>query len=112
MLNRNVKWINLGHTDAIESYLEKKLTHLDRFLLRIPEPKETVAELRMTTRHHNKGDIFECEIHLRLPKHTLMASAEEHDIYAAIDKVKDDLERQLIKYKEKPVAQSKRLQID
>lgn len=42
-----------------------------------------------------------CHVHLRLPGEVLHATAEATDLYAAIDVARADLQRQIVKYKEK-----------
>lgn len=58
-------------------------------------------ELAKTTGHHKKGNIFKAEVNIQVPGKLIRASTEEWDLCAAIDKVKDELQREIKKYKEK-----------
>ena len=69
---------------------------------------ECRVEVGKTTNHHNKGDIFRAEANIRLPGKVLRASATEENLTMAITKVKDELQRQLNKYKGSLRAQEKR----
>lgn len=110
MTPNTLKWIGMDASSAVTDYLDAKLGSLDKFLSHIPLPHDIHIECIKTTRHHQKGEIFACEAHLRLPKRTLMATAQANDIYAAIDRLKDELERQLTKYKELPASKARRQQ--
>lgn len=112
MVVSTLKWIGMDTSEAVTNYLDAKLASLDKFLAHIPLPHDIHIECIKTTRHHQKGEIFECEIHLRLPKRTLMVTAQANDIYAAIDRVKDELERQLTKYKELAISKARRKRKD
>lgn len=87
-------------TEAISTYVARKLEHLDKFLVSVGEPKQAFVEVERTTQHHNKGDIFRCELMLKLPGKTLRAEANDSDLYQAIDQAKGALERQVVQYKE------------
>ncbi|TAK04724.1 ribosome-associated translation inhibitor RaiA [Patescibacteria group bacterium] len=87
-------------TPAIAQYAEEKIRHMEKFLSSVQEPKRASIEVEKTTNHHNKGQIFRAEVMLELPGKTLRAEATDEDLYAAIDAMKDALERQVIQYKE------------
>ncbi len=87
-------------TAAITAYAEEKVQHMDKFLTSVQEPKRASIELEKTTNHHNKGQIFRAEVMLELPGKMLRAEATNEELYAAIDAVKDILERQVVQYKE------------
>ncbi|MBI2175282.1 MAG: ribosome-associated translation inhibitor RaiA [Parcubacteria group bacterium] len=65
------------------------------------------VELERTTKHHQKGRIWKCEATITLPKtpQPLRAEAVAETISAAIDIVKDRLERVVKKASEKGHAQ-------
>lgn len=103
-----LKVSNFVRTDAIENYLTKKLGVLDRYLVSVPLPHEAHVEIGKETQHRKKGPHFKCEINLTLPKHTLRAEALAVSLYAAIDIAVAELKRQIVKFKERPVAVRKR----
>lgn len=87
-------------TDPIREYAWNKITELEKFL-----PAGTMAHvdilLERTTNHHQKGDIFKAEVNVSVPGQLLNAEAVAADLYAAIDKVRDEVRRELKDYKEK-----------
>lgn len=98
-MNIQIKTENLKLTKEIKEYAEKKVRALMKYLGSIPI-MEAIVKLALVSKHHQKGDIYECKIQLKLPKKTLIVMKVEEDIFKAIDKVKDHLERSIEKYKE------------
>jgi len=89
-------------TPAIEDYVYKKVSMLSKFLGN--EEQETICEVELgkTTNHHKSGHIFRAEINLNVPgAKQFYAVAQEEDLYVAIDKVHNDMEREVISYKDK-----------
>ncbi len=62
---------------------------------------EVWVEIGRTTRHHQKGDIFRAEAQMRFPGKSIRAESERDDLKLAITEVKDELQRELKKYKGK-----------
>jgi len=95
----DIKGTNLELTQAIKDYVNEKIGGLEKFFDQILEAK---VEVGLTTKHHQKGKIFRAEANLEVPqKHIIRAEAEREDLYMAINEVKDELQIQLKKYKEK-----------
>ncbi|MEK7625154.1 MAG: ribosome-associated translation inhibitor RaiA [Patescibacteria group bacterium] len=90
------KQLNL--TEAMEQYVEKKLSSLEKFFDRI---EKAVVTLGMETHHHQKGEIFYAECKMDVPGADLFGKKTAKDIYAAIDCLRDELESKLKKYKQK-----------
>lgn len=104
-----IKTTNIKLTPAIEDYINQKVGGLDKFLNYVEEElKEARVEIGRTTKHHQKGDIFRAEVNLSLGNKVLRSEAEEWDIKAAIDAVKDELEQEIKKYRGKQIARFKR----
>ena len=98
-----IKMTNFSLTPSIENYLREKVNALDKFL---PNDESIFAdiELAKTTKHHQKGDIFKAEVNLKVPGRLIRAVAEEWDLRAAIDAVKDELHRKITMNKEKNIS--------
>jgi len=95
----NIKGTNMELTEAIKDYVEEKIGSLDKFYDNILEARVDVGK---TTNHHQKGDVFRAEVNLEVPqKGVLRAEATREDLYMAINQVKDELQRQIKKFKEK-----------
>jgi putative sigma-54 modulation protein len=97
-MNIIVKGSHMDVTESIREYLEKKVMTLEKFL----DPNARVeAELGKTTNHHKHGDIFRAELNINNEGRTTFVQAEEADLYAAIDKVRDEAADVLASKKDK-----------
>lgn len=98
----NIKTKDIELTRAIEDYIDKKIQTLKRF---IPDYESGIAkasvEVGRTTRHHQAGDIFRAEINLSVGGKLFRVESARDDLYTAIDEVRDDLEREIKRFKEK-----------
>ncbi len=94
-------------TDAIEAAVDHTLEHLEKFTERFGEAVSVRVEVGKSTRHHKNGPYFRAEINMKIPGKLLRAEAEAEDLYAAIEKVEDELKAELKKEKEKHLDQRK-----
>lgn len=85
-------------TDAIESYVTKKINVLDKYMEGIIRAD---VVLGMETKHHVKGDKFFAECKLEVPGNDLFYREVGSDLYAAIDEMRTRLEGELKKRKGK-----------
>lgn len=85
-------------TDAIESYVTKKMNSLEKFFTNIIRADVLLGK---ETRHHNKGEIFFAEAKLEVPGTDLFCREDATSVYAALDLLRDRLERDLKKHKVK-----------
>ncbi|PIT87791.1 MAG: ribosomal subunit interface protein [Candidatus Magasanikbacteria bacterium CG10_big_fil_rev_8_21_14_0_10_40_10] len=101
---------NIELTAPIKSYAEKKISSLDKFYDKIIRAD---VKLGLTTTKQNNGRIYIVECRLEVPGNDLFASkVEEKDLYKAIDKVKDYLELELKKHKQKTQGRRKAMRAD
>lgn len=89
-------------TSSVEDYLRKKIKSLEKFFKNFNEElMKAEIEVGRTTRHHQTGDIFRAEINLSVGGKLFRAESEKDDLFAAIDEVRDDLAREIRKFKTK-----------
>lgn len=88
----NITGHQLDITDALRNYVDEKFIRLERHFGKI-----TSAQVIMSVEKLNQ----KIDATLRLAGGDVAASAENLDMYAAIDALVDKLDRQLIKFKEK-----------
>jgi putative sigma-54 modulation protein len=89
---------NMNVTDRIQSYVEKKIERLDRYMPNIADVRVDLGEER-SNRMDNK---MVAQITLRHVRGTILRAEERSsDIFAAIDKVVDKMYRQIERYKGK-----------
>lgn len=116
-----IKATNLKLNNELKNYIEEKIGSLEKFaevfqsenyyngFFTKGKPRvEIWVEIGKTTRHHQKGDIFRAEAQLRLPGKSLRAESERKNLKLAITEIKDELQRELKRYKNKLTAQTKR----
>ena len=87
-------------TNAINDYIEDKLSILDKYFKRDDVDASILIKL--------KGKKQAIEVTIPYDKHTLRSEESQDDLYAAIDLVIDKLERQIRKTKTKLKKQVKR----
>jgi len=104
----HIKTTDFELTENLRSYIDEKLGSLERFSKKYGEAFEARLEIGRTTRHHREGNVFRAEVNIRVPGTMLRAESERTDIYAAIDEIRDEMERQLKEYRGKLFAKFKR----
>lgn len=87
-------------TDAIKNYVEVKIQPIVKLVGDLPQATFSV-EVGKTTKHHNKGPYFRCELNLRLGKEILRTEEDREDLYESVDVAIDELKRQIKDRKEK-----------
>jgi len=102
----NIKATGIELTPAISSYVEKKLSVLEKFI----DNPDVVAQVEVgkTTQHHKAGNIFRAEVHIIGAGRDIYAVSDQEDLYAAIDIVKDDIVGNIVHLKGKHETISRR----
>lgn len=100
----NEKGVNMKIAGDVKAYLYKKLESVEKLVDKNDESIICDIELGRVSNHHNKGDVFRTEINLHIAGKNLRAVAEEEDILASIDIVKDEIVRELKTIKDKKVS--------
>ena len=103
-----LKGTNLELNQELRDYVDKKIGGLDKFLENIDGTLEARVELAKTTRHHQHGDIYRAEVNLDFSGKVLRAVEEKEDSFTAIDGIENELKREVIKFKTKRTAETRR----
>ncbi len=93
-MNIKIKTTGISLTPAISEYADKRLIKISKIIGGDPS-FICDLELAKTTNHHKNGDIFRAEMHIVGKGKDLYASAEDADLYAAIDAMRDEIIREL-----------------
>lgn len=93
-MNYNIRGENLEVTPALKTYVEKKVSKLERYFDTTP-----VADVHVKLQKQNSDSII--EVTIPMPQLLLRAEENHADMYAAVDLVVEKLERQIRKYKTK-----------
>lgn len=102
---------NLSITPALRVYIEAKLLKPIRRVLEGAEERELPIldlELSRSTLHHKKGKVYHAEANLSLGRKLLRAEADDQDIRAACDSLREELEREILNYKRRARAVDRR----
>ena len=105
----NIKSTKIKLTPEIKDYIQKKMDMLDKYLGKLKVINAHI-EVKKTTNHHLKGEIYCAEVNLSLGSDLLRVKKTEKDLFKAIDKVKDHLELVIKKYKDKKIGRKKQKQ--
>lgn len=93
----NITGHHVDLTDSLKNYVSSKLEKLERHFDKINNVQVTLSVEK--SRH-------KAEAVLHVSGADIHGTAEQEDMYAAIDLMTDKLDRQIIKQKEKMVARS------
>ncbi len=93
----NISGHHVDLTDSLKGYVDSKLQKLERHIDGITNVQVTLAVEK--SRH-------KAEATLHVSGADIHGTAEQDDMYAAIDLLVDKLDRQILKHKEKQVARS------
>ncbi|GEM_PF-417075 len=102
----NLQASNMELTPAIEQYFSAKiLSEVQKF--HVPIIKID-AEVEKTTHHHAKGQVFRAEVNIHTAGKLVRAEVTHEDLYAAIDKLKDTVFREIRDLKDREDASRKK----
>ncbi len=90
---------NIEITQAIRDFVEEKIGGLEK-VIGHGEVSASV-EIGKPSKHHRSGEIFYAEANLKMGGNLLRAEAQRDDLYTAIVEVKDELQVQIKKFKDK-----------
>ncbi len=96
-------------TPAIKNYVEKQMAHLNKFVNKsLEELPMCYVEIGKTTNHHKKGVLFKAEFTVHIGGKSFRAEAREEDLYAALDKITEEMTEELKTFKDKKVSLAKK----
>ena len=93
-----IKGTKMELTESIKDSVNEKIGSLQKFSDNITEAH---VEVGKTSNHHQKGDVFFCEVNLKLPGKGIRAREQKDDLYVAINSAKEICQREIKEYKEK-----------
>ena len=103
-----IKATGFSLTPLLEGLVKDKiLLPLEKRLGKnLPDDLPLDVELAKTTKHHEEGKIWKCEVNLNIPreKNNIFVECLAENMEAAINGAKDELERKAGEYKDKKAA--------
>ena len=88
----NLQGKNIELTQAIKDYISKRVTNLEKLLLKIEQGHGKVRvnfEVSKSTNHHKSGEIFHADCLIKIDGKEFYGSADKEDLYAAVDAVNE-----------------------
>ena len=115
-MNIILKIKNLKLTESFKIFIKDKIGGVKKFLKSFNKGKtdsqkdalEVFVEVEKETKHHRKGDVFKAEAKINIPGKSFMAKAHGDDLGEAVTEVRDELEREIKKYKTKTIELPRR----
>lgn len=104
----NIKAVGIELTPAISDYLDKKLEAVKKFVDESRGEAVCMTEIGKTTRHHKSGEVFRAEAKIMAGGEEFFAWSEKDDLYAAIDKLKDEIISEITSSKQKEITDRKK----
>jgi len=96
-----IKSTNMELTDAISDFVASRVQSLEKFVDQDDTSVSVDIEVGKTTEHHNKGNVFMAEFNFQMGGKNFRAVDENEDLYAAVDVVKEQMAKELRRYKGK-----------
>jgi len=111
----NIKYTEIEPSEAIKTYVNKKVGSLKKLVKGIerhkPENEEVVqiwVEVGKTTRHHKEGKVWYAECQTRFPGMSFRATSTHYEMNQAIDEMAGKMEELIKEYKDKQETLRKR----
>lgn len=96
---------NISLDEPLEIFVREKIGGLDKLIGN--DKSEAKVEIGKPSRHHRSGPVFRAEANIKMGGVLLRATCEHEDLRNAIVDVKDELQEQIRKFKEKKMDQSR-----
>ena len=107
-MNVKIKGTNIELTSYLSKLVEEKIKSIEKLL---PENPDLIieVELEKTTKHHQKGDLFRAEVQVEVPGGKMLRAVSiKEDFRSALTDVKDELQIQIKKHKDKISLEQRR----
>ena len=99
---------NISFDPALETFVHERVGSLDHLIGN--SDGEAKVEIGRPSMHHHSGPVFYAEVNLRLGGALLRATCQHEDLRNAITDVKNELQVQIKKFKEKRTDLSRQSQ--
>jgi len=97
---------NISLDDPLRVFVEEKIGGLKKFIKDPNDLVEVRVEIGRPSKHHRSGMVYRAEANLTVDGKLLRAEATHLDLRTAIVAVKDELQVQMKKFKEKRVSRN------
>lgn len=102
---------NIDLDEPLDVFVHEKIGGLEHYMKGMADAQEIYArvEIGKSTKHHHKGPFFyaECNIHFGQGQVLFRGQSEREDLRDAITEVKNELQTQIRRYKDKETAKDR-----
>lgn len=95
----SIAYNNISPSNPLRIFVEQRIGGLEKLLGE--GPIEARVEIGQPSKHHRSGRIYYAEVNLRLGGKLFRAACQHENLRNAIVDVKNELQRQLKKFKDK-----------
>lgn len=95
----NILFKNITPDEPLKVFVEDRIGGLEKFFG--PGPIEARVELGLPSKHHRSGRIYYAEVNLKVGGKLMRATCQHEDLRNAIVDVKNELQKQFRKFKDK-----------
>lgn len=107
-MNIKIKATDIKLTNYLVKLVDQKIKKIEKLISDVPDLIAEV-ELGKSTRHHLKGDVFRAEVQVEVPGGKILrAVSMKEDFRSALTDVREELEVQIKKYKDKISLEKRR----
>lgn len=107
-MNLTIKTKNISLDDALKVFVEDKIGGLEKFIQDPNDLVEVRVEIGKPSRHHRSGRVYYAEVNLKMGGKLLRATCQHEDLRNAIVDVKNELQGQIKKIKERSADLSRK----
>ena len=95
----NLLYKNITPDEPLKFFVEERIGGLEKFIGQ--GPIEARVEIGLPSKHHRSGRIYYAEVNLKIGGKLLRATCQHEDMRNAIVDVKNELQKQIQKFKDK-----------
>lgn len=101
---------NIELSDSIRDYVYKKITNLEKLIENMdPEGEARITfEVGKNSERHKSGEIFHADCVVKISGRDFYSSADERELFLAIDTVRESLFKEISREKDKKLTLLKR----
>lgn len=113
-MNIQIKATNISLDEPLKVWVNDKFFELKKLLVPFEsqgekrELTQLFVEIGKISRHHNKGDVYRAEAQIHLPRKSLRSVSTSIDLRTAIVETRDELGREIRKYRGKRVVRARK----
>ncbi|MFA6376915.1 MAG: ribosome-associated translation inhibitor RaiA [Candidatus Paceibacterota bacterium] len=115
-MNIIIRTKSIELTPTLRDFIETKIGSIEKYCSdcqvsddpALTSSAEAIVEVGKGTLHHKKGDVYEAQCQFTFNGNKIIARTEADDLEKAIAAIRDDLQDQLTRLKEKRIEKNRK----